>query len=136
MDEKLIYNSNKEKQNLPLCRSKLLIELIGHIWLNCLFWERVAPSSKGKLILINSVPNYLQWWGDLQSIFKVPYGAGILKDKTMAIQFVFIPNDEKQNYSICRSQLKVETFGHSTSWINQSNSIEVPKVVKPANEKT
>ena len=28
----------------------------------------------------------------------------------MAIQFVFIPNDETQNYPICRLQLKVETF--------------------------
>ena len=29
-------------------------------------------------------------------------------------------NDETQNYPFCRLQLKVETFGHSTEWTNQS----------------
>ncbi len=28
-------------------------------------------------------------------------------------KFMYIPNDDKQNYSFCRLQLLIETFGHS-----------------------
>ncbi len=50
--------------------------------------------------------------------------------KTIADKFMYIYNDNTQNYHICRLQLVVETFGNL---INQ-NSIEVPKVVKPTNK--
>ena len=41
------------------------------------------------------------------------------------------PNDDTQNCSICRLQLVVETFGHSTERINQTYSIKDPEVVMP-----
>ncbi len=47
----------------------------------------------------------------------------------------YIPNDDTQNYPFCRLQYVVETFGHSTKWTNQSNSMKVPKVVEPTNKK-
>ena len=37
-----------------------------------------------------------------------------VRDKTIAVKLMYIPNDETQNYSFCRLQLVVETFGHST----------------------
>ena len=37
----------------------------------------------------------------------------------MADKLMDIPNDDTQNYPICRLQLVVETFEHSTWWINQ-----------------
>ena len=37
-----------------------------------------------------------------------------LRDKTMADKMMYIQNDDTQNYSLCRSQLVVETFIHST----------------------
>ena len=49
-------------------------------------------------------------------------GSGILRDKTMAKKLIHIPNDNAQNFHFCRLWLLVETFGHSTSWINQSKS--------------
>ena len=49
--------------------------------------------------------------------------AGILRDKTMADKFMYIPNDDTQNYPFRRLQLVVETFRHSTKYINQSNLI-------------
>ncbi len=44
-----------------------------------------------------------------------------------------IPNYDTQNYPICRLELVVETFGHSTKWTNKSK-LKVPKVVKPTNK--
>ena len=38
----------------------------------------------------------------------------------MADKFMYIPNDDAQNQPFCRLNLVVETFGHSTKWINQS----------------
>ena len=48
---------------------------------------------------------------------------------------MFIFNDDTQNYPFSRLQLVIETFRHSTEWTNESNSVEVPKVVKPTNIK-
>ena len=36
---------------------------------------------------------------------------------------------------LCRLQLVVETFGHSTWWPTNQNSIKVAKVVKPTSKK-
>ena len=58
---------------------------------------------------------------------------GMWGDKTMADKLIYIPNDDAQNYPVCRLQSMVEMFGHSTLWTNHSNS---PKVVKPINNKT
>ena len=38
--------------------------------------------------------------------------SGILRDKTMDDEFIYIPNDDKQNYPSCRLKLIVEQFGH------------------------
>ena len=51
----------------------------------------------------------------------------------MADKWMYIPNDDTQNYPLCRIQLVGETFKHSTQWNNQS---KFPKVVKPMNKKT
>ena len=48
---------------------------------------------------------------------------------------MYIPNGDTQNYPICRLQLVVETYGHSTNEPTNQNSIKVPKVVKPMNKK-
>ena len=54
----------------------------------------------------------------------------------MADKFMYIPNDETQNYPFCRLQLVVKTFGHSTKWTNQSiYLIKVSKDVNPTNNK-
>ena len=39
---------------------------------------------------------------------------GIKRDKTIADKFMYIPNDDTQNYPFCRLQIVVETFEHST----------------------
>ena len=49
---------------------------------------------------------------------------------------MYIPNDEPQNYAFCRLQLVVETFEHSTRWMNQTKFTEVSEVVEPTNKKT
>ena len=36
-------------------------------------------------------------------------------------KFMYIPNDDTQNYLFCRLKLVVETFKHSTVWAIQSN---------------
>ena len=46
---------------------------------------------------------------------------------------MYIPNADTQNSLFCKLQLVVETFGN---WMNQSNSLKVPKVIQPTNEKT
>ena len=48
---------------------------------------------------------------------------------------MYIPNDDKQNYSLCRLKLVFKTFEHSTLWTNQSKFTEVPRHVKPTNKK-
>ena len=56
----------------------------------------------------------------------------------MLDKLMHIPNDDTQNYPVCRLQLVVETFEHSTYWTNQpinQNSMKVLKVVKPTNKK-
>ena len=40
--------------------------------------------------------------------------AGILRDKTMADKFMYIPNDDTPNYPFCRLELVAETFRQST----------------------
>ena len=37
---------------------------------------------------------------------------GIRRDKAMADKLIYIPNDDTQNYPLCRLQLEVETFGY------------------------
>ena len=57
---------------------------------------------------------------------------------TMADKLIFIPNDDTRNYSFCRLHLVVVLFGQDTQ-LNEptnENSMKVPKVVKPTNEKT
>ena len=52
----------------------------------------------------------------------------------MADKFMYIPNDDNQNYPFCRLQLKrLETQINEPT--NQ-NSIEVPKLLTPTNKKT
>ena len=53
----------------------------------------------------------------------------------MADRFMYIPNDDAQNYTTCILQLMIETFGHFTETTNQ-NLIKVPKVVKQTKKKT
>ena len=38
----------------------------------------------------------------------------------MADKLMYIRNDDSQNYRFCRLKLVVETFEHSTYWINQT----------------
>ena len=38
----------------------------------------------------------------------------LFRDKTMANKFMYIPNDDKQNYPLHRLQLAVKSLGHST----------------------
>ena len=45
----------------------------------------------------------------------------------MAEKLMNIPNDDTQNYSFCRLQLMVKTFGQSTKWTNQSKFNKSPK---------
>ena len=54
----------------------------------------------------------------------------------MADKLIYIPNNDTQNYPFCRSKIVVETFEHSTQWMNQSKFTKVPKVVKQTNKKT
>jgi hypothetical protein len=39
---------------------------------------------------------------------------GIIMDKKLADKFMYIPNDNTQNYTFCRLNLVVETLKHST----------------------
>ena len=55
--------------------------------------------------------------------------AEILRDKTMGNKLMQIPNDDSQNYPLCKLLLAVNEL------INQ-NSLKIPKVVKPRNKKT
>ena len=41
----------------------------------------------------------------------------------MANKLMYIPNDDTDNYTFCRVQLVVETFGYTTHGTYQSNSI-------------
>ena len=41
-------------------------------------------------------------------------GAGYKWIRQWLIPFMYIPNDDTQNYLFCRLQLVVETFGNST----------------------
>ena len=52
----------------------------------------------------------------------------------MANKLIYIPNDDTQNYPLCRLKIVVETFEHPTELINQSKFTEVPKVVEPTNK--
>ena len=47
--------------------------------------------------------------------------SGIWRDKTIADKLMYIPNDDTQNYFICRLWLVFLTFGHSTKWTNLTN---------------
>ena len=51
----------------------------------------------------------------------------------MANKFMYIQNDDTQNYPFCRLQLVVDT--QLIEPTNQ-NSIRIPKVVEPTNKKT
>ena len=54
----------------------------------------------------------------------------------MTDKFMYIPNNDKQNYAFCRLKLVVETFRHSTLLTKQSKYTKVPKVVLLTNKKT
>ena len=54
----------------------------------------------------------------------------------MADKLIKIPNDDKQNYPHCTSQLVVEIFGHPTWWTNQTKFKKVTKDVNPMIKKT
>ena len=47
----------------------------------------------------------------------------------MADKFIHLTNDDTQCYPFFRLQLVVVTFGHSSWWTNQSNSLESPKLL-------
>ena len=46
---------------------------------------------------------------------------------TIQDELLYIPNDDKQNYSICRSKLLIDKFGHHWFTLTISGSIKVPK---------
>ena len=50
----------------------------------------------------------------------------------MADKLMYISNDDTQNYTFCRLQLVVETFGKPTN----PNLIKVPRVVDSNNKKS
>ena len=52
----------------------------------------------------------------------------------MADKFMYIPNDDTQNYPFCKIQLMVETFGQLNEPTNQCSN-KVLKVFKPMNKK-
>ena len=54
----------------------------------------------------------------------------------MVDKFMYIPNDDTQNYPICRLKLVVETLDTQLNEPTNQNTIKVPKVVKPTNKKT
>ena len=54
--------------------------------------------------------------------------SGILRDKAMADKFMYISNNDIQNYLFCRLQLLVETFGHSTLSTNESKFNKSPQI--------
>ena len=47
---------------------------------------------------------------------------GIKRDKTMADEWLYLSNNEKQNYLICRLQLVVETLGQLKRQSNYNRS--------------
>ena len=49
---------------------------------------------------------------------------------------MYIPNDDTQNYPLCRLQLVIETFGRPTYEPTNQNTTNVLKVIKPTNKKT
>ena len=48
----------------------------------------------------------------------------------MAIKFIYISNDEKQNYYFCSFKLLVEKFEHLKIELTNQDLKEVPKVFK------
>ena len=42
------------------------------------------------------------------------YFQGIQRDKTIGNKLMYIPNEDSQNYPLCRLKLVVETFEHLT----------------------
>ena len=54
----------------------------------------------------------------------------------MSDKLMEVPSDNTHKYYICRLLLVVETFGYSTYEPTNQNSIKVPKVVNPTNNKT
>ena len=54
----------------------------------------------------------------------------------MADKLMYIPNNVILNYSFCRLQLMVETFGYSTDEPTNQNLMKVPKVIESTNKKT
>ena len=52
----------------------------------------------------------------------------------MTDTLMYIPNDNTKNYPLCRLQLMVETFGHSTKWTSQLK-FNKSKQFRPMNKK-
>ena len=57
-------------------------------------------------------------------------------DKTMAYNFIYIPNDDTQNYPFCRLPKLDETQDTQLNEPTNQNLIKVPKVDKSTNKKT
>ena len=57
--------------------------------------------------------------------------------RRMADKFMYIPNDDTQNYPFCRLQLVIKILKDTQlkKWTNH-NSIKFPKVGEPTNKKT
>ena len=56
-------------------------------------------------------------------------------DKTMANKFMYIPDDDTQNYPFFRLQVMVEMFLHSTLLTNESKFNKSQQIVKPTRKK-
>ena len=54
----------------------------------------------------------------------------------MAVNLMYIPNDDTQNQPFCGLHLVIKTFGQSTYEPTNENSLKVTKVIKPTNKKT
>ena len=54
----------------------------------------------------------------------------------MSDKLMYIPFDDTQNYSLCKFQLKIETFDTQLNEPTNQNSMKDPKVVRPTNKKT
>ena len=68
--------------------------------------------------MIKNPGHIIQYYPEIKgwrTVFNLRYSipTGILRDKTMADKLMYIPNDNKQNYTLYRLQLLVGTFRHS-----------------------
>ena len=74
------------------------------------------------------------WKNVIWEFDKISHSLGILREKTMADKLIYIPNDDTQNYPLCRLQFVVETLATQLNLPNKS--IKVTKICKLTNKKT